>query len=792
MKLIITPIICLLFVSSLFAQVDIRGSIVNTDNESVPFSHIKLINASDSSFVSGTISSLDGDFLLKSVHYGKYSLIISNVEYKTQLVDLNVTKETNAINIILQSTSNQLEEVLVVSEKPKLTVQNNKLSIDVANSEIATGLNAKQLLSRTPRINIDEQNNNLTIDGLSGVGILINGKETDIPRAVQLQMLSTINAFEIDRIEIIPASNAQFGAEGNAGYINIILKEDFNEGFQLLADITGGIGRGTHLNSNIIGAYKTENFSASLLYSNYYNTQMQFSFNERLNKLASSSVINTSLSERNPIQLNNNLKFAFRYLISKGLEIEGNIYGSKNLWKMDATTTTQIQQFSSTVDSLFVTNINETNLWENLSTGLKLTKSITDELKININGKYLNYLNENPSDYLINKYFNDDLFGETTTISNTKSTPISIYSVASSVEGNHKDRINYNFGVKGISSTFSNDVAIKSNREAFGFTSKTIFDETILAAFLQSNLKLVDKYDINLGVRVESTNSELKDPNQFTGFNRNYTSIFPSISLEREMDKNMNVGVSYSRGIERPTFNDIAPFLLFLDENTLFTGNSNLLPSFANNFKAFWQYLDYNVAVSYSQIENAISRFQFSYEEDTETQIISPLNLESYSVLSVNLLVPLYISDWWNVQTSLLGLHQEVIGKGNSFRKSSFKFTQSHSFKLPLGISMEISGFFDSPRLDGYKKNRQVYGVDVGLSKDFNRAGSITLSIKDIFNSIEYYSTAEIENGNVRVLNGYDFSQRTIMATYSQVFGNRKLRSSKSQQDFTEEEKRIK
>jgi len=176
MKLILTLIISLTIPKLLVSQIQLHGRILNTKNESVAFAHLKLIDKTDSALIQGAISNIDGDFIIKNIIKGHYFLVTSNVEYISDTLNLKLLQEGNQnFNIILHEKTDVLKEIMVVSKKPKLSVQKDKLSIDVENSAVSTGLNAIQLLNRSPRIKVDEQNSNLTIDGLNGVGILING-----------------------------------------------------------------------------------------------------------------------------------------------------------------------------------------------------------------------------------------------------------------------------------------------------------------------------------------------------------------------------------------------------------------------------------------------------------------------------------------------------------------------------------------------------------------------------------------------------------------------------------------
>ena len=70
--------------------------------------------------------------------------------------------------------------------------------------------------------------------------LMMNGKITRMPVSAVVQMLAGMNADNIEKIELITTPPANLDAEGNAGYINIVLKE--NNSFGTNGSYSGTVG----------------------------------------------------------------------------------------------------------------------------------------------------------------------------------------------------------------------------------------------------------------------------------------------------------------------------------------------------------------------------------------------------------------------------------------------------------------------------------------------------------------------------------------------------------------------
>src|SRR6185369_8245469 len=91
---------------------------------------------------------------------------------------------------------------------------------------------------------------------------------------------------------------------------------------------------------------------------------------------------------------------------------------------------------------------------------------------------------------------------------------------------------------------------------------------------------------------------------------RKYGRLFPSIFFTRRLDDKNSINFSYSRRITRPTFKDMAPFVIFIDPYTFFSGNSGLQPAFSDVYKIDYLLKNFVFSVSYTKEDGSIANFQ--------------------------------------------------------------------------------------------------------------------------------------------------------------------------------------
>ncbi|MBK7029761.1 MAG: carboxypeptidase regulatory-like domain-containing protein [Bacteroidales bacterium] len=210
---------------------DPKGGIINgkiidaATNKPMEYVNIAVYKANDSSMVTGTITSENGEFRIEKLPHGDYFVKISFLgfdKHQTEKVTISPNKPVADLGIInMSSSSSNLSEVSVVAEKSKVEYQIDKRVINVDQTAVNKAGSAVNILENTPSIQVDPQGN-VTLRGSSDFIVLIDGKPSVLKGSDALKL---INAASIKQIEVITNPSAKYDSEGQAGIINIIRKK---------------------------------------------------------------------------------------------------------------------------------------------------------------------------------------------------------------------------------------------------------------------------------------------------------------------------------------------------------------------------------------------------------------------------------------------------------------------------------------------------------------------------------------------------------------------------------------
>jgi hypothetical protein len=227
-KQLIVFLVLLLNIAAAFPQSKIQGTVTTTNNKPVSNANVLLMNSKDSSLVKGVVTGLTGVYSFDRIPTGKY-FIISTYTGLTQVYSPVFTVTGNKDDVLvgtlnLVATGVQLTDVKVTVRRPLLEQKIDRMVVNVANSITSAGNTALEVLERSPGVMVDHQNNIISMNGKSGVVLMMNGKKTYIPMPAAMQMLAGMSASNIEKIELINTPPANLDAEGNAGYIILYLK----------------------------------------------------------------------------------------------------------------------------------------------------------------------------------------------------------------------------------------------------------------------------------------------------------------------------------------------------------------------------------------------------------------------------------------------------------------------------------------------------------------------------------------------------------------------------------------
>jgi len=225
-----------IFVTCVFAQATngrIKGIVKDADGKSLDAVTVSLLKNPDSSVVSVTTTDKSGAFSFEKIADGKYILSVTHVGFTnwSKSFDINSSHLSVVLNdISLVSAEASLSQVTVVGKRPLIENKIDKTVVNVDASPTNGGLNALEVLEKSPGVTVDNDGN-ISLKGKSGVVIMIDGKPTYLNAADLASYLKNMQSNQLDQIEIMSQPPAKYDAAGNSGVINLITKKNKNNGF---------------------------------------------------------------------------------------------------------------------------------------------------------------------------------------------------------------------------------------------------------------------------------------------------------------------------------------------------------------------------------------------------------------------------------------------------------------------------------------------------------------------------------------------------------------------------------
>lgn len=809
-----TVILCLLLTSSLFAQNStITGKVLDPDGQAVSFANVVLHTTTDSSMVKVEYTNDDGSFQMSSIPAGEYWINISFVglnPHNSEIFQLSAGEKKQISEIQLTNASTDLDEVVVTAQRPLLELKPDKTVFNVEGSANATGSDALELLRKAPGVVVDN-NDNITMLGRAGVQIYIDGKPSPLTGDDLAAFLKSLQSTEIDNIELITNPSAKYEAQGNAGIINIRLKKDKKLGANANLNLGTAVGRVTRYNGSVSGNYRDKKINVFGNYGLYdgenwnrfdlYREQPDVNNNNELTFYDQNSIQGGGYNSHN-------FKAGTDFFLNKKHTIGFIFNGSINDYSWNNDSRMPIGMVATGItDSVLVAKSNNDGERNNLNFNLNYQFDDNKGQTWNIDADYGRFRN-NSTGFQPNFYYSADestLLRENT-FSTITPTDIDIYTFKIDHERPFlKGKLGAGIKISQVETFNVFDFYSRIDGEDvldIGRSNKFDYTENVNAAYVSFN-RQIKKFGINVGLRAEQTNSigdltsAFPSPEDYV--ERNYLDFFPSGGITYTPNQKHSFQLSYSRRINRPSYQDLNPFKSQLDELTFEQGNAFLQPEYANNIQLTHSF-NYmlNTTLSFSHTTDLITRITDIDEDNSNASFITWLNLADQYNYSLSVSAPIPIKDWWSSYTSLTGYytHNEADygdGKIVDLDVYAFNVYSQQTFRLPKDLSLELSGWYSSPSIwGGTFEMQSQWSLDAGLQKKILAGrGNIKLSVSDIFRTTAWRGTSIFGNLYMQASGAWD--SRRVRVNFSYLFGNTQVKGARKRRTGLEDEsKRIK
>ena len=197
------------------------GSLLDSaKNEPLIYVNVTLLEKSDSSFVKGARTDLNGYFEVTDVPAGEYLLRASYIGYTTQYIPVSVSNNTALGVINMKKGATNLKAAKVTAARPLYAQDGEKMVYNVADDPTIQSGTTEDALQNAPGVEVDVEGN-ITLRGVSSVEIWVNDKPSKLTAENLKTYLQTLPANALDRIETITNPSAKYATDAEA-VINII------------------------------------------------------------------------------------------------------------------------------------------------------------------------------------------------------------------------------------------------------------------------------------------------------------------------------------------------------------------------------------------------------------------------------------------------------------------------------------------------------------------------------------------------------------------------------------------
>ncbi len=755
-----------LFFTSFFcySQVEVIGIVKDSQNEPIAYANVIAKSQSDNSFITAVITNEFGEINMSVKTKEPFNIFISYIGYNEWKKEINIIQNIDLGSVNLMQSENILEEVVLSAKKPLIQKKADRLIFNVENSIVSQGVDALEVLQRTPRIDIS--NGGIKIIGKSKLSVLLDGRMLNLSSSDLEAYLRTIRSDNISKIEVITIPPAKYDAEGNSGLINIITKKNPYLGWD------GSIGA-TYIQRTYAAFIPTSNLK-------FANEKLNISLNISADTEAKRAVSATNIeyptilrsTSGNRKDSSKGLMFNLNtnYKLNSKSEI-GFIY-SGSYWDIRQSgynVSDFIQKETFIKDSTLVTSTRNRNNYNFHSiNGYYDIKLDSVGKKFSLNLDYLIKDNSNDRNFQTTNMLSNEFQGSDIFVLDDSDNKYEVASLRTDFILPYDD---FDLEVGGKFTYISNsssllyyDVILGRPTFNFNRSNRFEYEEKTTALYFSIEKELSEKWIAQIGLRFENTYLKGFSPTLNQTNTNNLNNLFPSAYISYNPNEDHSLSIAYSKRIDRPGFSVLNPFRIYSDPYSYDAGNPFLLPSFTHNLELSY-ILKNNLSLTIygSKLINVIDFITITDELSNEV-ISQPENLYDQYSSGLDISHSYEPFKWFNSYNSV----STYFNKSNSnFDNETLESYEGYGTYISTKNTFTLNenkttfftiNFFQSfPNIDGFFKSRNRASLDVGLKfKLLDKKLQINLSGNDLFR----------QNRNVGIERYQNFSQ------YSKIYND--------------------
>ncbi|MCL1937488.1 MAG: TonB-dependent receptor family protein [Candidatus Azobacteroides sp.] len=778
--------------TSAFSQIKITGKVTDNKNAPLEFANV-ILQAADTLF--GTFTNESGSFELQAIP-GNDTLRISMLGYKPYEKEISLQSDLDLGEIQMEDLAIEMNEVVIKGQR--ITRMPDRFVVNLANDPTIVGKDGVDVLKTSPGVFIQERDGSISVNGKSGSQVYVNERPRHETGTDLIRYLQNLKAEDIVKIEILPNAGSEYDASVTGGIIKITLKNRRDDGMDGSAGASG-------------------NFSPDD--KDQFALSPFFNMNYRINKLSLYTQLNYNIigqvehiiEDVDNWTINQNIHsvFATPQKIYIGQARMGGIYdiSDKQSVGLEVNYSGFLDKNKNYATSIDITDGNQTDvasIYNGKMTIDNYSASVNYLLRLDSLGSMFKAL----LDYFHNKSdnrqnYNSDYSGIVKFDSIYRSNQLTTnntYAVTVDWSHHFNNITALNVGTKYAHNEMNNSTLFEYQQEyqqsiiwneIDWLSNVNSYTENISAVYGLFSSK-IQKVSYSLGLRGEYTQTTPWSNKVDEIEKQHYFKLFPSINVMFPFGKHSVVG-NYHRTITRPSFMQLNPFRFPGSEHLYIAGNPKLQPAVSDDGSVSLNlFYKYNLTAGVTNTENDFGRVRIPDPDEPGVIVQTTDNISKNTTWYLSFNGSISPTKWWQIYLNLTGKRNNLDVLGDKRSINVFSGYMNNTFSLPENFKLDISGFYQSPWLEGNMKFTLDPKVNVTLRKQFlkNRL-TATLFVNNIFNSCKVLIEANEADFNQIMHDRTDF--RAIGASLSYSFqSGKKIQDKKVETGAAEEKARLK
>jgi hypothetical protein len=767
-------------------KINIDGIVKDNSDKPVVDASVSLLKAADSSWLQSTLTDDKGGFRFTNIAKDAFLLNVDAAGYERAVIP--VTKYTDVAITVTQKL-HELAAVEVKSNAPKIRSELGKLIVNFEETSVSGGDNVLDLLRRAPGVTVDG-NGNISMNG-KGVLVTINGKQSYLSGDDLISYLKGLSAEQIAQLELMNQPSAKYDAEGNAGIINIKTKKIKKPGFNGNAEASYKQGVYPTMNGRANLNFKQNSLTlfanAAYLHATGFLNQDQLRTTTDSNNVQTTQVVQNSFLKETFEDYK--LTTGFEYEFSPKTNVSGSLTGVYHPNTEKDITNGTIHDLVSNETIYNTSGLNSGLLRKymegNLYADYKPGKD--HDLSMEINGFFwYQKTHKQLTSQNVDEY--GQLLPDGLLFNSAAPQHINVLAGRADYSGSLGNKIKFEAGLK--SSYLMNNTnpvfyVYENSQWQYDTTRSNNYkySENINAAYVSAG-KEYKKWQVKLGLRAEQTNIRGIQTVHDQQFDKSFLSLFPTVFVSYKLNEQNTFELDYGRRVTRPSYRDLNPFLSYLSQYSVSSGNPDLLPQYKNSITLRHNYKNMLFSeVSCGRVSDMINPV-IDYDEASKIVLKTLHNYAQKYNVHAGVSLNKELRPWWTLTSSCDFYFNEYRDSSRFLASSTGQsFSISNEFKLK-GWSFFAHYNYNSGDLQSLvERNGNSQWMATSIAKKmWKDTATVKISFEDPF-ALYRYTPHSSWNG-VTTDSRMQYQTQSVTLAFTYNFGeelNIKHRESKSE-----------